>query len=86
MLSLLEQVKLLPFDQHNRAVRLVEQYYQIEEKDRKAFLGNLREEDRAMVKKFVDKADAVIFADAINELFDENGKIKAKYQHLFKRG
>ena len=85
MLLLLEQVKLLPFDQHSRAVRLVEQYYQIEKKDRKAFLGNLREEDRAMVQRFVDKADAVIFADAINEIFDENGKVKEKYQHLFKR-
>ena len=68
MLAWLEHVALLPFDQHDRAVRLIEQYYRTPKKDRKVFLGNLREEDREIVQKFVDKAQVILVVEALNEM------------------
>ncbi len=81
-----EQLALLPFDQQGRAAKLMGQYYQTPKEDRKALLANLREDDRGIVQKFVDKADVLIFAEAMNELFDEDGNIKEEYQKGRKRG
>ena len=49
-------------------VRLIEQYYRTPKKDRKVFLGNLREEDREIVQKFVDKAQVILVVEALNEM------------------
>ena len=85
MLAWLECVALLPFDKHDRAVRLTEQYYQTPRKDRKVFLDNLCEADRVIVQRISDKADAVLFVEALNEVFGENGHIKDQYLRKRKR-